>query len=529
MKQVSTGFAVFSVLVLVGCGESSSPTQPGSNAGSASGGAGSIGMNAAGSSALGGSVGSGGGNVESGGGGTSSSAGASAIAGMTATAGTAGTAGAGAGGTASGGSTSGAGGLAAASGAGAGAGAGVSAACSEATLRTGPPLGKEAFAYPALDARFPFSGHWLGEFSADPRFIGGTSLADLDHDGDLDFVSAQREDVGGGVIVWEYCSADHWVRHPIGKGHTFWAGGSAADFDGDGFVDLIIGDSWYKNPKDIESTSWQRFPTVNLKPEEIIVGDVTGDGKAEALYVHRSFAPRYYYPKADATQLWSAGPAFANPQQQGGAIGDIDGDGDNDVLVGYRWWYRNVNGDGSVWQTVTIFASGFADEPLTALGDLDGDGDLDFAMAEHFGANLAWAENVDGKGTQFTLHSLAQDLAFLHTIVAADFDNDGDLDLLAGQNVGASFIYENTDGKGTFAKRMIAADTRGHEARVGDVDCDGDLDIASNPWGDQREGGETTKPARDHVYLKNLLVERGGKPVFDRKPYEVGFAAHCKP
>jgi hypothetical protein len=46
---------------------------------------------------------------------------------------------------------------------------------------------------------------------------------------------------------------------------------------------------------------------------------------------------------------------------------------------------------------------------------------------------------------------------------------------------------------------MIALDSRGHEARVGDVDCDGDLDIVGKPWGQQNEGGEQARPPRDHV------------------------------
>ncbi|HYO95743.1 MAG TPA: VCBS repeat-containing protein, partial [Polyangiaceae bacterium] len=109
--------------------------------------------------------------------------------------------------------------------------------------------------------------------------------------------------------------------------------------------------------------------------------------------------------------------------------------------------------------------------------------------------------------------------------------NDGDLDILAGQNTGPSWIYENTDGKATFVEQRIVADSRLHEARVGDVDCDGDLDIVGKPWGDQEQGGETASTVRDHVYLRNQLVEGGGKALFTRKPYEELFAAKgvCKP
>ena len=105
-------------------------------------------------------------------------------------------------------------------------------------------------------------------------------------------------------------------------------------------------------------------------------------------------------------------------------------------------------------------------------------------------------------------------------VALLDFDNDGDLDVFVGQNVGEQWIYEN-NAEGSFTEHCIAVDSRGHEARVGDVDCDGDLDIAGKPWGQENEGGESANPPRDHVYLQNMLVERGGTPRFERGPHEI--------
>jgi len=390
--------------------------------------------------------------------------------------------------------------------------------CSEMNLRTGPPAGKEAFKKDPIDTKFPFSTHWMGVFSDDPRFVSMTSLTDLDNDGDLDFASGQREDLNGGMVWWEYCSADHWVKHTVGIGYRSSAGGNAMDVDGDGWVDLLAGDSWFKNPKTPRtSTGWQRYTAVPIRPEELIVGDLTGDKKPEVLYLISTIKPQWWSPGPDPTQQWVEGGEYPYNQQQGGAIGDIDGDGDNDIVGGREWWYRNVSGDGKQWENVHIDAGVPFDEfPLTWVGDIDGDGDNDIVLCTHFGGRVAWLENLDGKGNQWKLHMIATTDRRFHSIVAADFDNDGDIDLFIGENYYGLWIYENTDGKGTFAEHKIAVGP-GHEARVGDVDCDGDLDIAGKPWGDLDEGNNP----RDHVYYQNMLVERGGKPVFNRPKGEV--------
>lgn len=399
--------------------------------------------------------------------------------------------------------------------------------CSEQTLRTGPPPGKELFRTAAVDDVFPFEQHYMGTFSDDPRYVSMTSLTDIDNDGDLDFASGQRQDLGGGMVWWEYCTPDHWVRHTVGTGHTSAAGGNALDVDADGWVDLLAGDSWYRNPGNPRDSEWERFSIGAPGAEELIVGDVTGDGRGDVLWVWRSIDPLVMTPSAEPEEPWDEVVSFSHRQQQGGAIGDIDGDGDNDILVGNEWWYRNADGEGGSWEDVNIAAGAeFDDEPLTYLGDMDGDGDIDLLMATHFGGRIAWLSNGDdaggGDGSEFTLRFIVTDKEFLHSIVGADFDNDGDVDVFAGQNVGPAFIFEN-DGAGNFTEHVIAQDTRGHEARVGDVDCDGDLDIAGKPWGDPSEGGEVDLTTRDHVYFRNMLVERGGPAQFERTPGEVVF------
>lgn len=414
--------------------------------------------------------------------------------------------------------------------------------CSETSLRTAPPTGKEMFKAEPVDTKFRFSLHWVGEWVAetDPSRIGMQTMADLDDDGDLDFAAGQRQTLPGGMVWWEQCSADHWVGHVVGTGHKSQAAGDALDVDGDGLSDLLAGDSWYKNPGKSREMPWQRFNAGTPDAEELTVGDVTGDGKPEVLYVHNTFKPQFWSPGGTPEQGFVKGLELDHPVQQGGAWGDLNGDDANDWLISKDWWYEN-NGTGTMFTAHQITATaGFDPQPLTFIGDVDGDGDNDFAMTSHWlgsedTSRLAWVENTDAKGTAWTVHTINETHKFTHGVILADFDNDKDLDVLWAQNVGPSFIYDNTDGKGTFVEHKIANDFRGHTPRVGDADCDGDLDIVGSPWGDrnQASSGESTgMPARDALYLQNMLVEGGGTPLFDaeRQPYELGAREkpHCR-
>jgi FG-GAP-like repeat len=498
------------VVALIACLAGFIACSGGGRTGGGSGAAGSsspgnAGSGAAGTSAPAGSAGSvGAGGSVSGGAGTASGAGGSALAGVGGPAG--------AGGTGGGASAGTAGGVDAGRDVGSGDAARPVGGCSDMVLRAGPPAGKESLKADPIDAKFPFSTHWMGKFSDNPASVGITGMADYDHDGDLDFSSGQ---VGGPVFWWEYCTPDHWVQHMVGSGHASPGGGNAVDVDGDGWVDIIAGDSWYRNPKTPRTTAWTRFPTgVAGGAEDVAVGDVSGDGKPDVLWVWNPYNPQWRTPGPDPMVAWPLGASLQNVQTQGGAIGDLDGDKDNDIVVGNQWWYRNMDGKGKTWETVRI-TTGFDDSPLVNIGDVDGDGDMDLVMCTHFGARAAWVENGGGAATTWTLHILASNKNKLHAIFAMDFDNDGDLDIYGGESTGTAWIWENTDGKGTFMEHAAATNGRGHDARVGDVDCDGDLDIAGKPWG----AGDPDP--RDHVYLQNMTVERGGKAVFVRPAGEV--------
>src|SRR5687767_300095 len=110
-----------------------------------------------------------------------------------------------------------------------------------------------------LAAEFPrFTVHRIDNFG---RNIGQTALADVDRDGDLDWIAgnASYSGAGGGEICWwEFAGADKWTRHALGKGNTD-VGGAAYDVDGDGWVDFVSGTKLLLNSREPKTKAFTAY------------------------------------------------------------------------------------------------------------------------------------------------------------------------------------------------------------------------------------------------------------------------------
>ena len=180
------------------------------------------------------------------------------------------------------------------------------------------------------------------------------------------------------------------------------------------------------------------------------------------------------------------------------ALGDVDGDGDVDVLLtgelgGGGWttrFYRNDLG-GFTEVPNALFPAG--SDGAVAFSDVDADGDLDAVIASFVpgGDNGAGLFLNDGRGTFTTTGTTTFAEPFQATIAFADLDGDRDADLVIGGSdfPEAGAVYRN-DGGGrfvTFPSIAFRGISFGALA-VGDVDGDGSVDAVLSG----REGSSDT-------------------------------------
>ncbi len=170
-------------------------------------------------------------------------------------------------------------------------------------------------------------------------------------------------------------------------------------------------------------------------------------------------------------------------------VGDVDRDGDLDIVIvknlhGHLLWFEN-NGspnNGQLWKrhVITTNLPGAYD---VALADFNNDGYLDVAASSWIlGNQFAWFENSDKPAEgEWKKHLIDENIRETRTMRTADFDGDGDPDLLGTiRGIDEVVWYENQKGKTgiSWARHVIdnQSDCPAHGNPV-DMDGDGDVDV----------------------------------------------------
>lgn len=211
---------------------------------------------------------------------------------------------------------------------------------------------------------------------------GGT-LADFDGDGSMDIAAGYQ--IFFGPDFKESTKLSGANPYNI-NGYSEYFFGFDADIDSDGDTDVLIvgfpgaAAHWYRNPGKSQARggNWERFTVMDVVDNESpMLKDIDGDAKPDLIC---STAGQFGYAKigSDPTKPWEFHPVSEpGPYQRfthGIGIGDVNDDKHQDLLAKNGWWENPGSPDrNKLWIFHPFEFSGPGGAQMHAV-DLDGDG-----------------------------------------------------------------------------------------------------------------------------------------------------------
>ncbi len=388
-------------------------------------------------------------------------------------------------------------------------------------------------------------GDYMGSESASVP-----TIVDIDGDGDQDFLTGSStgeityfQNIGTAQnFNFKFITSRFANILIIGGADEPKHGASSimfGDIDGDNDKDLFWGDLFglsvyfIKNTGTAQNFQWNVIDTNSPPPNYYHSGgfnmpgiyDIDGDGKNDffigVLIGSKTINNFVYFKNTGPINT----PAFTKITENfilsadiGSysypAFADIDNDGDNDMFIGCDrsvGFYRNTGTPTLpeytlVTDSLPLNVNNFNYAP--AIGDLDGDGKKDMVLGYYALARLRYYKNTGTLSNPVFTYTASQmdtmNLSQASAPCLADLDNDGDLDLLAGNSSGKLTYYRNNGSASSFNFQFIsnnyASVSVGNDAapNLGDLDGDGDLDLlVGNRLGQvafYRNTGSVTNP-----------------------------------
>ncbi len=358
------------------------------------------------------------------------------------------------------------------------------------TSRTKKPLAIDKWTYIQLDSS---KAKW-GDFD-EPEWLRyfGLDAGDVNGDGHADVITGRNVYLSpGGALTGK------WRKEDLGRNVD--ANLFVGDFGGQAsFVGQSLPDVWrYHRAGDgryVGEVVAQVPATGHHNGQGFRYVDLNGDAKQEIVYA--SLGGVYVVSPSGKTP-WPVHLLAVDASDEGFAAADVDGDGDTDLVAGFRApggdpevptyvsWFENQGRFDQAWPRHHVGQTTFATDRIVA-GDLNGDGRTDVAIGE---------ERYPGPDPDATLWLYLQsDTGFvrqalvtqhsMNNLDLADLDRDGDLDVVTAEHKGTRLALQVwvNDGKGKFAVQEIDRGKENHlGARVIDIDRDGDLDILGIGW-----------------------------------------------
>jgi hypothetical protein len=333
----------------------------------------------------------------------------------------------------------------------------------------------------------------------------GVAVGDVNHDGKMDIIAGD---------VW--FEAPDWKMHEIrkvkpysfDKGYSECFANFAMDVNGDGWIDsIVVGFPgapcyWYENPKNAEGHWKQRLVAKSACNETPQFGDLLGKGSRVPVFGCETKMVWCGVPKDLEAATWDihdvSGPKApgTNNFSHGLGIGDVNGDGRNDIIIKDGWWEAPEDRTESPWK---FHPAKFGPDCADIIAhDINADGLIDIITSSAHDYGIWWFEQVKTeKGVEYKQHEISKLFSEAHAMILADMNGDGVKDLVTGKRwyahnggdpggkePGVLYWFEVRNpekGKVEFIPHKIDDDSGvGTQFVVADMNGDGKLDIVTS-------------------------------------------------
>ncbi|MCW8830090.1 MAG: FG-GAP-like repeat-containing protein, partial [Gammaproteobacteria bacterium] len=278
------------------------------------------------------------------------------------------------------------------------------------------------------------------------------------------------------------------------------------DADDDGDLDVYVANYSARGKLYVNDGSNEPFGAslegIDISNDSIVahssgIGDIDNDGDID-IVVGANGIDRLYLNNSSSSAFDGIADDISTDadQSRGLAYGDVDNDGDIDIITSglstQAKLYKN-NGTNKPFDGVsaTIITDAHSGAYLVYLADINHDGRLDLINGGASG-QLSEIFFNNGSSTPYTAANMQTFgvSTFVLDIATGDVNNDGKTDLIQGTR-----LYLNDGTSTPFSSGGIDIDSGGFDKALGDVDNDGDLDLVeatlSGAWLYLNDGDST--------------------------------------